>query len=88
MCQPSCLGYCRPGTISQTGLEPCTACPAQYYQLEHGATGCLPCTDEIDDIQCYIRKSTAYSFYATPTFSGNYAFHYLYNVYYVYLIHL
>jgi len=38
-----CLPYCRAGSFSKTGLEPCTLCPRDTVQDKVGATFCDPC---------------------------------------------
>lgn len=56
---------CPPGQYSDTGLSPCTLCPANFYQSVSGQTTCLECStntktsspgsstrDECQAIQC------------------------------------
>uniref|UniRef100_T1IXR4 Uncharacterized protein n=1 Tax=Strigamia maritima TaxID=126957 RepID=T1IXR4_STRMM len=38
-----CRARCSPGTYSGTSLEPCYACPVNFYQPEEGQTMCLEC---------------------------------------------
>lgn len=38
-----CRAKCQPGTYSDTGLEPCSPCPLNYYQEREGATKCDEC---------------------------------------------
>ena len=35
--------YCKPGTFSSTGLEPCKKCPLHSFQPDVGGEQCLPC---------------------------------------------
>ena len=37
---------CKPNTYSDTGIEPCTQCPPNHYQTEHGSSECSLCTNE------------------------------------------
>ena len=37
--------FCLAGHFSSNGLLPCQPCAPNYYQLERGATDCLPCTN-------------------------------------------
>lgn len=38
-----CRAKCQPGTYSDTGLEPCSPCPLNFYQEREGATRCDEC---------------------------------------------
>lgn len=38
-----CRAKCQPGTYSDTGLEPCSPCPVNFYQGAEGATKCEEC---------------------------------------------
>ena len=38
-----CKQPCQPGTFSTTGLEPCSACPLNYYQGSLGQQRCIEC---------------------------------------------
>lgn len=35
--------FCKPGTFSNTGLEPCNSCPTGTYQVQYGSIGCVRC---------------------------------------------
>ncbi|XP_063614589.1 sushi, von Willebrand factor type A, EGF and pentraxin domain-containing protein 1-like isoform X2 [Penaeus indicus] len=39
-----CRQKCRPGTYSDTGLEPCAPCPRNFYQPSIGSTSCFECS--------------------------------------------
>ncbi|XP_067018332.1 uncharacterized protein [Acropora muricata] len=39
-----CLAFCKPGSYSPTGMEPCFLCDKGYYQTEEGKQSCLPCS--------------------------------------------
>ncbi|KAK3869849.1 hypothetical protein Pcinc_024872 [Petrolisthes cinctipes] len=41
--QQLCRRRCRPGTYSDTGLEPCALCPYNYYQPYAGRSICFEC---------------------------------------------
>lgn len=38
-----CRAKCSPGTYSDTGLEPCSPCPLNFFQEREGATKCDEC---------------------------------------------
>ena len=38
-----CKSRCPAGTYSETGLEPCSACPTNFYQSRVGASNCTEC---------------------------------------------
>lgn len=38
-----CRARCQPGTYSDTGLEPCSPCPLNFYQSGEGSTKCDEC---------------------------------------------
>ncbi|CAA3006472.1 sushi, von Willebrand factor type A, EGF and pentraxin domain-containing 1 isoform X1 [Olea europaea subsp. europaea] len=38
-----CRAKCQPGSYSDTGLEPCSPCPTNFYQSNEGATKCDEC---------------------------------------------
>jgi len=38
-----CRAKCPSGTYSETGLEPCSPCPVNFYQSKSGATNCSEC---------------------------------------------
>ncbi|XP_012280254.1 sushi, von Willebrand factor type A, EGF and pentraxin domain-containing protein 1 [Orussus abietinus] len=38
-----CRLRCSPGMYSDTGLAPCSQCPKNFYQPQHGAVTCLEC---------------------------------------------
>lgn len=38
-----CRNRCQPGTYSDTGLEPCSPCPLNFYQSNEGAIQCDEC---------------------------------------------
>lgn len=38
-----CRSKCQPGTYSDTGLEPCSPCPLNFYQEREGAIKCDEC---------------------------------------------
>ncbi|XP_070554729.1 uncharacterized protein [Ptychodera flava] len=40
-----CLPTCDPGTLSSTGVIPCSRCPVGEYQPYSQASHCLPCPD-------------------------------------------
>ncbi|XP_069982834.1 uncharacterized protein uif isoform X2 [Penaeus vannamei] len=42
--QQMCRQKCRPGTYSDTGLEPCAPCPRNFYQPSIGSTSCFECS--------------------------------------------
>ncbi|XP_060076672.1 uncharacterized protein LOC132556307 [Ylistrum balloti] len=41
-----CKAECQPGTFSQTGYEPCTFCPKNFYQELAGQKGCMECASD------------------------------------------
>lgn len=46
----SCLEQCSPGSFSQTGVVPCTACPNGTYSFTDGSTSCYDCN--LDGVSC------------------------------------
>jgi hypothetical protein len=38
-----CTAKCKPGTYSDTGLEPCAPCPRNFFQFSEGMTSCFEC---------------------------------------------
>ena len=38
-----CRLQCLPGTISETGMEPCFPCPRGYFQERNGSDHCFKC---------------------------------------------
>jgi hypothetical protein len=63
-----CIGYCRPGFNSTTGLEPCSPCPQCHFNEDHKQTMCAKCTNE------HVNNGTAGCLqnctYTAPTSSG------------------
>lgn len=44
---------CQPGHYNSThGVEPCLPCPKLTYQLEYGATVCIPCSEQATHSVC------------------------------------
>ncbi|CAH3198766.1 unnamed protein product [Porites evermanni] len=39
----SCLAFCKAGSYSPTGLEPCISCEKGFYQEKEGQKGCFKC---------------------------------------------
>ena len=35
--------FCKAGSYSPTGLEPCISCEKGFYQVKEGQKGCLKC---------------------------------------------
>ena len=42
----SCVKLCSPGNFSESGIEPCMACPNGMYSTGMGSTSCFNCNDE------------------------------------------
>ena len=44
---------CEPGSYSENRFQPCKPCLKGFYQLNHGGTYCLPCTNTTVNTQCH-----------------------------------
>ena len=42
----SCVKLCSPGNFSESGIEPCMACPSGMYSTGMGSTSCFNCNNE------------------------------------------
>ena len=51
-----CPAQCSPGEYSQTGIEPCLACPNETHSFINGSTACYNCSDEKYLLLCPIQK--------------------------------
>ncbi|CAG2220304.1 unnamed protein product [Mytilus edulis] len=53
-----CKEKCRPGSFSNTGVQPCSVCPLGYYQPMPGSTECMICpsnkyTESTGSTKCF-----------------------------------